>query len=887
MQNPPKFFLQLLRWFCHPSLLPPIEGDLMELYEEIVKQKGVTRARWWFAWEVLRLFRKELIYPLEGFLRLSHYGLFKSHVRIANRQLVRYKSYSVISILGLSVGLVTFFIILQLVSYETSFDQFHENKDEIYRAVSHTDSAQLQASARSYIGLRSYIEDHFPEVKRVSHFWKMWNNKDGIALAWQGKIFYEKQLIDADASFFEVFPTLLLKGAPSSVLSEPYSIVLSESTARKYFGEHNPIGQVISDSEDDWTVTGVSMDIPANSHLNVDIIRSIDSDDWGAEQWSDFFLYTYLTLKPDTDVKEFEDRLTSGIRKKKKEFVNLENVSIELQPIEQIHLNSKLARELSANSDQTTIYFLAAIGFLILVMAWINHVNLSASRFFARSKEMGIRKIIGSGKRTLTYQLLVEFLLLNVIATFVAVLLFFTVEPFLVSQELIPAIEMKIHNLNLWFTALAVLVIGSMLTGIYPSFLVSRIQPSAVLKGKYVSPKTGFLKYTLVVFQFAVSIVLITSVVIIKWQLDHIQSSENNMEIDQVVTVRNPTAYSEFEPEEEQKRNFDLFKNRLMAHASIAQLTSSSAIPGSPVGFSYINHLKKSRKDPYDPTRFKMIFAGQDYLNVYGIPLLAGRMYSTKITQDIDQKSILLSEQAIKYLGYASAQEATGKKIDFKLFDEWASYEIIGVFSDYRHVSVKSKPYPSILFFNRYKEFLMHHQYHSFKIEKGGDVKAALEHLEETWASIWPYKPLEYHFLDNIYEEQFREEALLDRCFTFFAIIGITLSALGILGITLYETQQRKKEISIRKVLGSSIRDLIQLLGKKYFLLIAVAIAISIPAILLIAKGWLDSYSERISINFWVFFPGVLIILLVVFIASISQIYKLATTNPVNHLRNE
>ncbi|MEQ8712722.1 MAG: ABC transporter permease, partial [Cyclobacteriaceae bacterium] len=817
-------------------------------------------------------------------------SLLRNHFKMAWRQLYRHKAFSAISILGLTIGISAALIILRFTTYQLSYDQFHDNKDNIYRVVCQPCGDNQEASARNYYGLGSLIQSDFPQMEHVVRFWKMWNNNDGYAWKYNNQIFYERELIEADASFFQVFPSLLLKGDPKTVLSQPNSLVISELTAKKYFGEEDPIGKVLNSSEYDYLITGVSKDMPDNSHFKVNMVSTMYEDDWSEQEhgWYSLTLYTYLTIKDQEAIPGFEEELTKVVQAKSKEFEHLEKVEFKLQPITNIHLDSDLTHELGANSDRSTVYAIGGIGLLVLIMAWINHINLFTSRFLSRARELSIRSIMGAGKANLTGQLLVEYICLMSISGLLAVATMTFAEPYLIHYQIIPNMGMGYYRPDIWLAAASIILMGSLLTGLYPSLLLSKIKVQNGLKGRIRTGKSKHdLRGGLLVFQLAISITLIAGVTILSKQLEKLRTADLNMNVDQVVAIHNPTTYTEFEGEENKVINYQTFRNELTSHSSISSVASSSSIPGSPVGFSYIDHLKNDRTEPRDAKRFKMVFIDQDFFEVYGIGLIAGRSYSSGIQQDVNQKSIILSVSAIEHLGYSSAREAIHQTVDFKLFDEWASYEIIGVFEDYRHESTKVSMYPSIMFFNRYDEYIMHHLYHSFKINIQGDTEAALAHLEESWAKVWPEKPLEYYFLDTVYERQFKEEESLSNTFKLFSIIAVIVAGLGILGMTLFEVQLRKKEISIRKVLGSSVAAIVKLLSRRYVALLAIAGFVSAPIVYSLGGQWLNNYPDPITLSPALLALPVMLVLLVVALACGVQILKSAVANPIDNLRDE
>lgn len=813
-------------------------------------------------------------------------------LKISFRRLWSNRLFSLISILGLALGIATFLILFHFTTFELSFDHFHVNKDEIYRVITYPNDGKKQATGRNYKGLGLLIKDQFPEVKRVVRFWKVWNRNDGEALRASGKIFYEEKIIQSDPTFFEVFPTLLKNGKANVVLKEPNSIVLSERKAKSYFGNEDPIGKIISDGLQDLTVTGIMYDIPINSHLDIDLVRTFSDDFFLQDGWQSLYLYTYVTIDPISNPEEFESRLESVVRAKKNEFENLASVAFELQPVTDIHLSPNLSQELTTNSNKTLVFFLMGIGFLIITMAWINHATFSISSFFARAKELGIRSFVGANQSNLIRQLLLEFLALFMMALPLAILVTIISNQYFVEQGFIPDISKDLYRPEMWLIGIAVLLIGSIITGLFPSFLIRKIDISGEYKTGTKSGISGNkFRSTMLALQFIASIILISGVVIMSLQLNHLKSKDKNMETERVIGIRNPTAYAEFESDETEINDYELFKELLKNNPAIEEVASSSAVPGSPIGFSSTDGIKRSLEDPLDPINMKVIYVDNEFLNVYSIPLLAGRSFSNQNLNDLSEGSIMLSESAIHHLGFPSAESALGHEVKYHMWSQWSDYEIIGVYKDYAHESFKSVPNPSILYFNRfiddYDSYIMHQSFVSIKITNGANPEVAIAHLEKTWDAIWPEKPLEYHFIDQLYDQQYHSEKVLIASFSIFSFVAITLALLGVIGITYFEVQYKRKEIGIRKVLGSSIHNIMMLISKKYIGLILISALLAAPISYLLADEWLKIYPEKINLQLWAFIVPVVLVLFLVLFTSGSITLKNASTNPADVLRND
>ena len=888
MASPPRLPLRFFRWFCHPDLHPGIEGDLFELFEEHVEHFGARKARWKFTWDVVKLLRPSIIRPTGGTYQMNYFGQWKHHFKMARRQLLRNKAHSAISIVGLGVGIAAFYIILQYISFELSFDHFHTNKEEIYRVVCQSEDQVVTAA--NYKDLSDHIESNFPEVKNVTQFRRSWN-MDGLAVKIGEQIFYERDVIHTSTSFFKVFPSFLKYGNPLDSMQSRHSVVIAEHLAYKYFGNTDPIGQIVDFGHlGKYPVSGISLDIPDNAHFkaNIFILESSNTfNGWRIGSGSSY--YVYITLNEYEPIPVFEDKLTRSVRGLKDEFPHLANDEFKLQPLTNIHLQSNLTRELGANMQADVIYFLAAIGLLILFIAWFNHINLSTSMFFTRIREIGIRKAIGSGKFSLTIQLLSEYNLVILLAIILSAGLVTVISLLLAEGEVIPDLY-HVYNPQILWGGVSIFVLGSILVGLYPGLLISRLSSTPTLKTKFTSTKLGIrLRSILMIIQFVASLGLIIGVSILTDQLNHLRSSVRKMNVNNVITVNNPTGIIDFNIRPPDKlKNYLNFKNRMVAHSAIEHLTASSDIPGSPINLTYPNQLKRKRTDPDDAMPFSIMYIDDDFFNVYKVPLLAGRGFSSYNQQDLDHKTLILSKSAIDHLGFESAADAIGKEVSFLLEGwRWVPYHIVGVFDDYQHESTKSKAYPLVMQINRGADFIHVNQYYSFRIGNEEETKMALDHLIKTWEDIWPEKSLEFYFVDQVYEKQFIQERMLSRGFVFFAIIAVVIASLGLLGTTVYEIRLRTKEISIHKVMGSSIAGIFKLFLRKYFGLLALSILITFPFCIWLGHSWLKNYPDRIELTPSLFIPAIGIMLCVVLISSGLVVYRAANTNPVENLRDE
>ena len=823
-----------------------------------------------------------------------------TNLKIALRHLRKSKIFTLINILGLSVGISAFLLITLYVTFETSFDRFHKNSDDIYRIglMRYSNGELVETSAKTFPGIRKLLKDNFPEVQDVTGFYKTPANT-GFLFRHDGLIYNEAGgWFNSDSSFFTVFPTLLLKGDPETVLKEPNSLILSESLAEKIFGDEDPIGQTLDRVDDhtdgsNFTVRGILKDIPSNSHFHVSIIEHIQ-DTWpesDVELWGEGKLSTYVTFSRDVQPESIETKLNTLLTTLEHENSLVKDTRVFLQPIADIHLSSKCDDELEGNGNKTLLIVLAGIGVIILLIAWINYINLETSRFVLRIKEFGIRRIIGSGKVNLIAQFLSEYFLLTIVAIFFSTIIIICALPYyssLLNVQIYPSLS---WNLTTWIVALVFFVAGSIVIGIYPTIFLLRFNPVVAIKGKISEKKSGVkIRQALVVAQFTASIVLIACVLTIDKQLDFMKLLNKEIELETVIAIRNPTAYSDQELMAKHGE-FATMGNRLLQYPAVRSVASSSAIPGTEIGFSYVNLIKRNLGDPYDATVYKTMFVSSDFISTYNIDLLAGQTFSTPGNYNGESpwetenwSSIILNEKAIYQLGFKSPAEAINQEVYFQPFDDFLKCKIVGVIKDYHHEAVKKEIFPTILFHN----YATYQQvFYSIGLHSGSHPSDALKYIEDVWRASFPDRPFEYFFLDDYYDRQFKSEVQFQSVFGLFAGIAIMIASLGVLGITLFEMNTRLKEISIRKVLGASVLGLALLLTTTNMKLILISFGIATPLIYYLTKEWLANYPSRIEFTpLLVFIPLIIVGLLVTFVSGIQTITA-ARCNPIDQLKNE
>jgi len=819
--------------------------------------------------------------------------MFQSYWRIACRQIIKNKSFALINVLGLSVGLTAFVLIIQYVSFELSYDKFHNNASEIYRVAyaQYENGEPKNASARNFIGITSLVKEHFPEVKAATAFDRT-SSYAGFLFGYGDRLFFEPEsFYQTDSSFFQVFPTLLLQGNPSLVLKDPHDLVLSEKMAWKIFGDEDPIGKKIENRSPsyadaaDFVVTGVMKDMPENAHFHANFVALIHQEEVATNQyWNGPKLYTYLTLSP-ADAPRVTERLNRLLETLEKENPKTKGVKVFLQPVSTLHLRSNLHEELEANGSETLMYILAVLGVIILLLAWINYVNLETARFIRRAKEVGVRRIIGSGKRDLALQFLVEYGCATALAAGLAWVLLLVILPRFTYLTGVPIATFQWSTPWIWWSASGIFVVGSIIAGIYPAVFILKLNPIATLKGSLGgTSRGGALRKSLIVVQFTASFVLLSFILVIQQQLDYMRLTNKKIDLDKVVSLRNPTVYANAD-DSINHHDYMALKNKLLENPMVKDMTSSSCIPGMEVDEYFVNRIKRNQTDPDDPTRFKILFVDHNFIPFYGLKLEAGRTYSPEQGDEENWNTIILNASAIRALGFRSPAEAVDQEIDFLLWGgKFEKYKIIGVVEDYHQEAVKRSVQPTILSFNHGS---FQDVYYSVKLNAGSDPQEGLAYIRDRWKEVFPAKSFDYFFLDEYYDRQFKTEKHFARTFGSFAAVAVFIACLGILGLTLFETNARLKEISIRKVLGATGTNLVALLSKDYFKLVLIATVISVPIIYYTTSEWLKNYPSRVAISGWFFVWPLIVMVVLVSVASGFQTLKAAGTNPVDHLSSE
>lgn len=795
--------------------------------------------------------------------------MFKNYFKTAWRNLVRNKVFSIINITGLAVGLTACFLIFLYVRFETSYDNFHTKADRIYRVV--TDTKTPTETIRQGITtgpLAINMKKDFPEVEDAVRL-----SRDEF-LVRKGDIkFQEKRTLLADSTLFNLFDFTLISGNKHTALVEPMSIILSQTAARKYFGNENPMGKqvLLTGAAIPAIVTGIMKDIPENSHIQADMLVSLSSSKqiYGAptsdSEWTNHNYYTYLLLKPHTDAKALEKKFPAFMEfhhgRQARELQMQDWLSLE--PLRDVYLKSDREANMMSGSI-SNVYIFSIIAVFILLIAAINFINLTTARSTERAKEVGVRKVVGADRWQLTRQFIGESVIISLMAFVLSVLLCTLFMP-LFNQLAGKVISKNIfsHPLNILILFLLSVGIG-MLAGFYPSLVLSSFRPVQVLKGRFSTGTKGLLlRKGLVVFQFTVSIILIVGTIIVYTQLQYMRNQDLGFSKEQMIVIN--TNYD---------KNKDVFKQSLNAVPGVLSVCYSSHVPGG--GFNAAYTQLQNKAGEMQKTNIDLYFVDFNFINQYKFKLVAGRSFSNEFKTDSTQ-AMVINESAAKMLGYASPQEAVGRN-----FDQWGRKgKIIGVLKNFHFQSLQQSIQPLAMRFEPWGLGTI-----SIKVSTE-KLPSTIKGIEDKWKQLIPNRPFEYNFLDDSFNNQYKAEEKFGNLFFNFAVLAIFISCLGLLGLASYSTIQRTKEIGVRKVLGASVSNIVNLLSIDFIKLVLIAFVIAAPVSWYGMNVWLKDFAYRTSIGWWVFAVAGIAAIVVAFFTISFQAIKAAVANPVKSLRAE
>jgi putative ABC transport system permease protein len=812
--------------------------------------------------------------------------MFKNYFKIAWRNLVKNKTFSFINIIGLASGLACFILIALYVADELSYDRFNEKAGRIYRINSDIvfGGNKLHLAVASD-PMGATLKKDYPQVEEYVRFF----NSRGSKLVKKGNEFIrENNVVHADSTLFDVFTLPVIAGNAKTALNEPNTAVISESAAKKYFATTDVIGKNIETDDNGSTlykITAVIKDLPHNSHFNFDMIFSMDNVQY---QWGNFLSHnhqTYLLLRSGTDYKEFEKNFKQFINKyiipQAAQFMDIKSMDefekagnkleYSLMPLTDIHLRSDRVPELNVNGNIQYVYIFSAVALFVLVLACINFMNLSTARSASRAKEVGIRKVVGSEKKSLIRQFLTESILTTVISTVLAIGIAWLCLSWFNNLS---AKQLHISDLlqpkYLSFLIALPLIVG-FLSGIYPAFVLSSFSPIVVLKGKLSSGlKRSTLRNVLVVGQFTVSIFLIAATIIVFRQLNYIQTKKLGFSKDQMLIVNGTGALG---------NNREAFKNEISKIPGVKGSTYAGYVPVAGSSRNDMSYSTEATMNSNNSLNMQTWNIDYNYIPLMEMEIVKGRNFSKDF--GTDSSATILNETAAKLLGW---DNPIGKKIFTNFQDQGGtrliSREVIGVVKNFHFESMKENIGPL--------SFRLAENYWAtaFKVSTS-DIKQLVSNVEGKWKAMAPGMPFSYEFMDEAFDNMYRVEQRTGKLGLTLAIVAILIACLGLFGLATYTAEQRIKEIGVRKVLGATIRNIVSMLSKDFIKLVIIASVFAIPLSWWAMNRWLQDFAYRISISWWVFAAAGIIALLIALVTVSSQAIRAALANPVKSLRTE
>ena len=801
--------------------------------------------------------------------------MLKNLIKTSFRSLLKNKAFTIINILGLSLGLVAFLLILFYVSDEVSYDRYNVNADRIYRInsdIKYGGSTSLFAITPP--PLANALETSFPEVEKATQLLQASN----VQFKKGSQIFPESKSVYAKSSLFDVFTLSMVSGKSKDALSEPNTIVISERAAKKYFASTDVVGRylMLASENKNYRITGVIKNMPQQSHFNFDYFLSLSSVPKPDTGWGNFSINTYVLLKKGTDINLFQKKINQLIHKHfgEQNYAKLEKggnyIRLNVMPVIDIHLRSNRQFELGTNSSITYIYIFSVIALFVLLIACINFMNLSTARSANRAREVGIRKVLGASRKYLIGQFLAESILITLFASILAVLAAWALLPFF---NQLSGKELSLSfNIVAWLVPilLTIVLIVGVLAGAYPAFYLSSFQPISVLKGKIASGfKRSFFRNFLVVFQFSISIFLIVGTLVIYNQLHYIQTKDLGFNRNQVLVVKNVQVLE----------NAKIFKQEVKQLSGVDNATLSGFLPtGASRG---PNNVFKDRSTTAKGALYTEVWpVDADYLNTMGMKIAEGRNFSPAFISD--SSAMVINETAALRLGYGS--DAIGKKLYFPQNEKGKvvikEYRIIGVLKDFNFSSLRDNITPVVMMLNDDNGAL------SVRVH-AKDMKPFVAKIQQVWHKFSPNQQLEYSFMDQDFDTAYKAENRTGGLFITFTVLAIVIACLGLFSLAAYAAEQRTKEIGIRKVLGASARAITIMLSKDFIKLVAISIIIAAPLAWFAMNKWLQGFAYRQNIQWWVLAAAALVSVIIAFITISFQSIKAALANPVESLRSE
>lgn len=881
-ERPPRFWLKFFRWFCNPDYAEDIEGDLLERFE---KRSGLGRhARLLFVKDVLRLFRPGIIKSIEGTRRLNNYGMINNYLKMAFRSVRKDRLHTSINIFGISIGMAACILIFQYAGFEFSYDQFHAHKEQIYR-VDRTlikDEVETGRHSSSSSQLGPALDEEVPGIKSFSRTHPL---EGGAVVTFDGdqkgskRQFFEdeEKMYFVDQSFLEMFDYKLSMGKRTTLLTEPNSIVITENIWKKYLPNvDDPVGSFLKVDggryPGTFKITGVLATLPENTRYSFGFLLPIsdllkadqyaEGDGWG---WNNFI--TYVMISPEVSIDQVEDQARNIINNRKKDDHVKVQQNVTFTALTDLHLRDKTSKG-GLTEEKLSLFLIIAL--FIICIAWLNYINLSTAQAIQRAKEVGVRKVVGATNSQLVFQFLLEALLINLVALFLAFGIAFTTLPIL---ENVSGKSFSFGvgiGLNDWIMFGSIFLLGTILSGFYPSVVLSRFKPAIVIKGSSFSGNRKFgLRQILVTLQLLIVVFLITGTWTVYRQLNFMQSEDLGLEVEQVLSIRAPFVYDDLEAV---KGRIQLFREQLNTIPAVEEVSISDALPGG--SYNWATQMNVEGALDQQKQSIRMMFVDDNFHQAYGIEIAAGRFHDPNL-QSIEHQ-VVVNETLVKKFNLGTPQEALGKSMQAGS----TRFPIIGVVKDYHWKSLRETKKPTLLYYTDFGTSL------SVKMSTQ-NILGSVAEIRKIYEKLFPDNPFDYHFMDDYFNSQYQSDKQFGEIFTAFSIIAITIACLGLFGLASFTLSLRIKEIGIRKVLGARVHAILALILKDYLLLIAIAALIGLPAVYYAASYWLNDYAYRIDITVDLFIVPLIALIIITLSVVSYQSLRAATSNPSKTLKSE
>ena len=856
--HPPRIPRWILSSLTHYEHEYSLTGDCSEEFQHVRQQKGRLKAALWIWGQAL------CAVPL-GIKRSLTFGgtMIFNYFKIMLRNIKRHKAFSLINIAGLGIGMAIAIFILLWVHDELSYDRFHEKSETIYRVYEQwvTSQGAINPSASTPYPLGPALRDNYPEVLESMHLSVQYRN----LVAYEDMRFYEDRFAFADANFYTLFSFPLIKGNPETVLKELNSLVLSQSMAKKYFGNEDPVGKTLTvNTKHDLSITGVMQDMPHNSHIQVGFVGNFEhliADGW-TKRWVDHQYYTYLRLRPDTDVEAFGAKIKTYINDNQNDPTT---IHIALQPLEDIHLRSHFTYDLGGTSQGKAlyIYIFSLVAIMVLAIACINFMNLATAKAANRAKEIGIRKVSGASKSHLIEQFMGESLFMSVLAFFFSLVCVSVLLPQFNQVTAKNFTTSSLFSGSMFFIFLALAVVTGLLAGSYPAVYLSAFRPSLVLKGKLrAGAKTRYFRRVLVVVQFSLSVMLLMGTIVIRNQLTYMQDKNLGIKKDNIVYIRLRGELLE---------DHTAIRNELSRIPGVLNVTSASSRPSRIYGGT--TGVDWEGRTPDQRIHWTVMSVDFDFIDTFGLEVVEGRGFSQNFATDTE-KAYMINETGAEALGF---KNAVGKR--FNLWDTEGS--IIGVVRDFHMSSLHEKIAPLII--------KVHPSWDSFIFLRisTDNIKDVMGQVADIHQKLNPDYPFVFSFLDEDYEELYRSEERTEKLFRFFSFVAIFISCLGLFGLSSFMAEQRTKEIGIRKVFGANVPNILVQLLRDFTKWVLYANLIAWPIGYFAMQHWLNNFAYRIDWDWKTFvFSGLVTLIIAVATVGYKSLMA-ATANPIDSLRYE